>query len=246
MRILIKTYSDNKKKNSDDYVVFNSTCLNNSEDLFDEPLKIIGVCDGVGGNAGGKFASGFVSDRLSKQEAFPGTVDGLERFFGSVNNELIEYASREIDKKNMATTFSGLIASDSGLFLVHIGNTRVYRKQGQYLKQITEDQTMYQLLLDRGAYEDAEKCNKNEIYACLGGGRPDYARPIIIKQIDEIQNGDLFVITSDGIHEYVSIERLEKFIMNDADKDGDYLDEVLKNARENGSTDDCSLVLIRF
>ena len=97
MRILIKTYSDNKKNNSDDYVVFNSYCINNNEAIYEEQIRIIGICDGVGGNAGGKIASGFVSDRLTKQEVFPGTVDELESFFDSINSALITYAANEKD-----------------------------------------------------------------------------------------------------------------------------------------------------
>ena len=145
----------------------------------------------------------------------------------------------------MATTFSGLIFTQASVYLVHIGNTRVYRRQGMYLKQITTDQTMYQLLLSRCMYEDAENCNKNEIYACFGGGNSAYIQPLIIEKIDNIQDDDIFVMTSDGVHEYVPIENVESLIGMDSDRYEEQLSNIVMNARKNGSPDDCSIVTIR-
>lgn len=71
----------------------------------------------------------------------------------------------------MATTFTAMIISaEKGIF-AHTGNTRICQLNGSYLKQLTDDHTMYQYLLDTGNFEGAENCNRNMINSCLGGGR---------------------------------------------------------------------------
>ena len=97
------------------------------------------------------------------------STEYLKLFIEGVNKDLLYYASSSSGKENMATTLTGLImTSDSG-YLFHVGNTRVYGLQGNYLKQLTEDQTTYQWLLNIGQIDAAEKCSKNEITHCLGG-----------------------------------------------------------------------------
>ena len=56
----------------------------------------------------------------------------------------------------MATTFTAMIISaEKGIF-AHAGNTRICQLNGSYLKQLTDDHTMYQYLLDTGNFEGAE------------------------------------------------------------------------------------------
>lgn len=245
MQVTIKSFIGIGKDKSDDYVIFNEHAINNGEGEFSEELKVIGICDGVGGNAGGKMASGFVVDKIRSADIYPKTKQDMFSWFDQINEDLLSYANQDNSVNNMATTFSGLIQSEATLFLVHVGNTRVYRRQGMFLKQMTVDQTMYQLLVDRGAYEDAEICNKHEIYACLGGGSMDYIQPLFVNDIDVLQKDECLLITSDGIHDYVPIEKLEELLTNNSNTDEDRLNDIVLLARENGSTDDCSIVLIR-
>ena len=54
--------------------------------------------------------------------------------------------------------------------MIHCGNSRIYSLQGNFLKQVTEDQTTYQWLMATGNIEAAEHCNKSEIRGAFGGG----------------------------------------------------------------------------
>ena len=104
----------------------------------------------------------------------------------------------------MATTFTAMIISaEKGIF-AHTGNTRICQLNGSYLKQLTDDHTMYQYLLDTGNFEGAENCNRNMINSCLGGGRDDYLRNLDVKAFYEEKIPSGFIMTSDGIHEYNS------------------------------------------
>ena len=59
------------------------------------------------------------------------------------------------------------MTSGSG-YLFHVGNTRVYGLQGNYLKQLTEDQTTYQWLLNIGQIEAARSVIRMQITQLFG------------------------------------------------------------------------------
>lgn len=234
----------NKKQICDDIAIINEKAIN--DDFYEcetEKLRVIGVTDGVGGNSGGKDASSFVSKRLSQMD-FTGMVDSLKEQLLSLNKELIEYADGTLDRKQMATTLTIMVTVESKYFLAHIGNTRMYVGQGAYLKQFTKDHTTYQWLLDHGQGETAELCNKNEISACLGGGDQRLANQMEVRKVFEEGLPNCIIFTSDGIHEFVEIDRLEEMIF--AEKaDRDIVNEVIQEAEKNGSEDDKTIVIVR-
>ena len=125
--------------------------------------KIIGISDGVGGNAGGELASQFLCERvlsLSEGNILYKATD--------LNESLLKYAFSINGKEKMAATFSAVVFGEDTRIL-HIGNTRIYAVQGSYLKQLTTDHTTYNHLKLRGLHEEAEHCNKSEIVSCFGG-----------------------------------------------------------------------------
>lgn len=81
---------------------------------------------------------------------------------------------------------------------------------------------------------------KNEIVACLGGGNP--------KLVDRLTVFDLnhysaLLFTTDGVHDYVSIDLLEELISSG--KDGTTIcEEVLAAAVTAGSEDDLTVMLL--
>ena len=127
-------------------------------------------------------------------------------------------------------------------YLFHVGNTRIYGLQGSYLKQLTEDQTTYQWLLNIGQIEAAEKCNKNEITNCLGGGNAQYGSGVCVKENSALSSYKRILLTSDGIHEYVSIDDLEDFMYGNISEIT--MKGLLDKANKNGSSDDKTIIVI--
>lgn len=114
--------------------------------------------------------------------------------------------------------------------------------QGNYLKQFTKDQTTYQWLLDRGQIEEADICNKNEIIYCLGGGNLKYAAGICVNEYSTLNQCKRILLSSDGIHEYVSTDEFEDFILGDINEET--MKKIADEARSNGSDDDKTIVVI--
>lgn len=244
MKVYATTQIGVGKTVCDDSVLVNDVILNNdSVDICDAEIKMICVADGVGGNSGGKDASQFVLNQLASISDI-NDIDDLKTKLLYINDELISYSKKEVDKNQMATTLTGIAKCNDKLLLFHVGNTRLYAMQGSYLKQISKDHTTYQYLMMRGCYEEAEACNKNEIMYCFGGGNGSFASGLTVCEIYDGEIPKTLVLTSDGIHDYVSIDDIEEIIAREED-DSVIADRLISKARENGSTDDASIVLIR-
>ena len=182
MKISVGVQRGQNKLYCDDTVLVGKTIINDREVLIDDTVPFaICVADGVGGNAGGKDASIFVMQEILSLLPEYVEKNGLYKYFQDMNQALLKYGDQTSDKKTMATTFTGLFFVGDKIYLVHIGNTRLYSMQGAYLKQLTEDHTTYQWLINAGQYEVAEQCNKNEITACFGGGNTNLANSLELR-----------------------------------------------------------------
>jgi len=228
----------------DDIAIINDVVINDEHHQSEtDNLRVVAITDGVGGNAGGKEASMFVAEALSKM-SFAEDEGGIRTQLEQLNRDLLEYAATIPDKRHMATTLTAIIAGKGRCFLSHIGNTRMYVAQGSYLKQLTIDHTTYQWLLSHGQVEEAEHCNKNEISACMGGGTQSLLQQLEVKPVFEDGLPSILILTSDGIHEYVDIDRLEDLVFS-GEPDTEIIKTAMDEAEANGSTDDKTLVIIR-
>ena len=233
-----------KKACEDSALLGKSVIYDNEIQLELDAPTVICVADGVGGNLGGELASRFLLEKISEWNTVEYSEEGIRVQLSDMNTELLSYADCTEDKKQMATTLTGLVLDETDLFYMQSGNSRLYIMQGNYLKQITKDQTTYQWLKDCGNDEAAEACNKNEIRGCFGGGNSAYINSLVVKRIENGINVTKFLLTSDGIHEFVDIDTMESILAEGTD-DMETVKKLVGLALENGSKDDMTAVIIR-
>lgn len=194
------------------------------------------VADGVGGNNAGAVASQFVAEELGK-------CDHMIKNLTEINRKLIECSRADEAFAGMATTLAMVDFTEDSAKITYVGNTRVYAiVNGKYLKQLTRDDTTLEYLLATGQLDSftAESFErKNEITACFGAGSPVLLK---LKQID-ISGQDTLIVTSDGIHDYVSIDEMED-IYCAADDKVEFCKKLIDQAVENGSVDDASVMVL--
>lgn len=225
----------NKTENEDRVIVGKSIVAGGT--LYSEiDNGIIAVADGVGGHNAGAVASHFISNKLCCLKEI--CVDQLR----AINDELISVSETMEGLKGMATTLSGLLCTEGKPTLFSIGNTRVYLFQSRkYLKQLTTDDTTLNYLLATGQLspEDADAFErKNEITACFGGGSADLFKAKVT-YIEPLAAP--IMITSDGIHDYLSVDEMEDIIEQNGLTETS-CNELIKVARRNGSLDDVSII----
>lgn len=200
-------------------------------------LGFICVADGVGGNCGGAKASNYICSALAEAEGLH--PDMLQDYLYEENETLIQLSKTAPEYYNMATTLSGVYVLDDEMVLFHVGNSRVYAKQGKYLKQLTSDHTTYNWLMSTGNTEAAKACNKSEITNCFGGGNSSLMSKLTVTKCKGFAS---LLLTSDGVHDYVDIDQLER-ILNSETTGQEKCDQILAVALAAGSKDDMTVIL---
>lgn len=234
--ISIVTRAGAKKSHSEDAVLCGSRIVVNDACLLPIPSNsFVAVADGVGGCRAGEVASSFVLKALSAC-----APNDLYNQLIAINNRLLSEGKLQANRQGMATTLTGIYYSNDESILIHIGNTRAYSLQGKYLKQLTSDHTVYNWLKSSGRIEEAENCNQNEITNCFGGGDSKLIERLYVAPLPMTQT---LLLTSDGIHEHISIDDLEETLLMDTD-DLEKCEILLQKALAAGSTDDLTVVII--
>ncbi|MBQ9063879.1 MAG: serine/threonine-protein phosphatase [Blautia sp.] len=261
--IYIMTQAGHGRDISEDTVLVGKKLYTNVTDTVEIPDEgFICIADGVGGNNAGEVASSFVLEALTCHRWIDDsslTDEDSLRDEGSlaydeswtddsvmrnrlidINRRLITMSKKDSKLAHMATTLSGVYIKDKELKVIHVGNTRVYAMQGHYLKQLTSDHTVVNFLRSLGRTEEAEACSKNEITSCFGGGDEKLLSKLHIQSAKTVKT---LLLTSDGIHEYVSIDELEDILNLDIPNSEKCI--ALKEAAlDAGSTDDMTAVLV--
>ena len=233
MKIYVATQKGERKVQNEDRVVLNQSILSVGIHECECTEGFVAVADGVGGNNAGAVASQFVAEELGKCDH---TIENLTE----INRKLIERSRTYEALAGMATTLAMVDFTEDSAKITYVGNTRVYAVvNGKYLKQLTRDDTTLEYLLATGQLDasTAESFNrKNEITACFGAGNPALLK---LKQIDA-SGLDALILTSDGIHDYVSLDEMEDIYCTENDR-VKFCKKLIEQARKNGSMDDMSI-----
>lgn len=224
---------------SEDTMLANGQICKDGYFSFDVSGNCVAVADGVGGNAGGQEASEFVTNMLKNS-----AVGDVKETALHINEELITYAKAFPGKEQMATTLTALLFYDKKpASVLHVGNTRLSAIQGEYLKQITRDHTTVEYLRSRGDFDAADNAPQSEITSCFGAGNEAAISQLQVYEIDKNYAG--FVITSDGLHDYLDEEIVEDFIASRVFSE-DAFKSLVQQARDNGSVDDISVIIVNL
>jgi serine/threonine protein phosphatase PrpC len=236
---------------------------NHNEDNFSvlEESGLYIVADGMGGHASGEVASKMAVDAL--QEFFSATADDPERTWpykmdrskGYEENRLItgiklanlriyESAQRDPRQRGMGTTIVSIFAVDSGVYIAHVGDSRVYRIRDKQMEQLTEDHSLlndYIKMKRLTAEEIANFPHKNVIVRALG--MKDTVK--VDSRFEQPQENDIILMCSDGLSGPVSDEEL----LDIATTTGDLKSaaaKMIERANANGGPDNITVVLVRW
>lgn len=225
------------KVESEDRIIIGKSIISSGVFYTEFETGILAIADGVGGNNAGATASHFIANKLCVTEEISLSS------FSNANTELLNLSKQNIKYNGMATTLSGINVCNEKTTLFSVGNTRVYLLQSKkYLKQLTTDDTTLNFLLSTGqiSLDEAEDFDrKNEITACFGGGNLGLFK---IKMTDIGRLTSPVMITSDGIHDYLSVDQMEDIISTHGISNLT-CEAFIEAARNNGSTDDISIIL---
>ncbi|MBI2892964.1 MAG: Stp1/IreP family PP2C-type Ser/Thr phosphatase [Deltaproteobacteria bacterium] len=236
---------------------------NHNEDYFsvfeDENLYI--VADGMGGHSSGEVASRmavetirefFTSTGADPEATWPYKMDkhrGYEenRLITGVklaNLRIFEAAQRDAKYRGMGTTIVVLFFVEEGIYVGHVGDSRIYRVREGKLEQLTEDHSLlndYIKMKKLTEWEIANFPHKNVIVRALG--MKDTVK--VDTRFEAAQKGDLFLLCSDGLSGMVPDEELFKIVSGAPDLKS-AVSELIAKANAAGGTDNITCVLARW
>lgn len=174
-----------------------------NEQLSEEEYLFI-VADGMGGHLAGDVASRlgthtFIDIFRSLRASGTNIMDSMLHAIREANSAIINKASTDSSKRGMGTTFSALAIKDDLGYIVHVGDSRIYRVREGQISKLTTDHTFVEKMVEEGRITELEARDhpqKNILYMSLGA-RERFV-PESIESIP-IFDGDTFVICSDGL-----------------------------------------------
>jgi PPM family protein phosphatase len=223
----------------------------NNEDAFllEPDHGLFAVSDGMGGHSGGEVASGLAVETLRRGLGTVPDADYLGQPTVANRRALFKWLTRSVDSINqaiqnradaepvlqgMGCTLDAVLVRGNGLFVAHVGDSRVYQLRKGKLTRLTEDHSFGQMLLSSGALtaeEVAKHPQRNVLTRALG--------PFPTVQVDtayvEITAGDVFLLCSDGLYNEVSADDILRILSDNVEKaPAALIEAAIKNgARDN-------------
>jgi len=202
------------------------------------------IADGMGGHQAGEVASNLLVDEIEKaivQASASADVDWtcwLEIEINRANNKIFNQAKNNSEQSGMGTTGVVTIIAQNTCYIAWVGDSRAYLyRSGEInsLSQITQDHTMIQALLDKGAItkkEALESNNKNMLSKAVG----------IKKGVDvdvlsfPVHNQDIILLSTDGLHDSLEHLKFEQLVVK-IQTGLDVTAQLVAQAIDNGSKD---------
>jgi protein phosphatase len=218
-----------RKDNQDHYLVstlhktarVRATSLPNPE-LFELPSQRIAsfgmVADGVGGHHGGEMASRAAVEAIADyvketMTAFYSADENDEgAFFSALQDAAAECHRSVIERADAsgqptaATTLTLFVAVWPTLYILHVGDSRLYRFRGNVLEQLTRDQTMAQDLVDLGAMPKDAAARSPLAHVLTSAMGSSEATPFVTKA--DLKRGDALLLCTDGLTKHVTDARI--------------------------------------
>lgn len=238
------TDTGSTRENNEDAYLINKIVMTHAqmESSLSQPF-IVAVADGVAGENHGEMASRLSLELLSNIK-FSKKTD-LKKKIRDIHENLRCYGISHEDSLNMQTTLCALaVDEDNVAYSINVGDSRLYLFRESVLTQVTKDQSLVELLYDSGAITLDEKehhARRNIIFPVLGNvSSPPYTD---IQTVGNILPGDLFLICTDGLSDYASIEEISS-VLHQSIPLTKRLSALVTMSIKNGSQDNITIVAI--
>lgn len=171
------------------------------------------VCDGVSGEAAGELASRTCLTRLA--EVKYNKKINLKRRILEIHESITRQSRSSAEIANMQTTLCGIAVDEThALHCFNVGDSRLYRYRGGVLEQISRDQTLVQMLYEEGAITSEQKkvhTHRNVVLPVMGN-LEEAPKPDVITFLEGIEYGDVLLISTDGLTDYLTSGELEELL----------------------------------
>ena len=257
-RIIVSGVTDvgpKRDQNQDNYYVFGK--IKDASVVHDEveeervcgSIEIIAVFDGMGGEHDGEKATLAAAQSMDVLKCELENNDAIEE--NSLNVALKRYY--EFFKRRLqtnlhdyptgndvcGTTCAMIVLSQSSIVPIWIGDSRIYLFRNGNLYQITKDHTFAQERIDSGELK-AEEAKKTPAWHMLTKYMGAEEMFFSIGEKIDVQDGDRFILCSDGLSDMYDNAQLIELLKEDA---RGAFQKIQLDINENGE-DNCTFIIV--
>ncbi len=191
------------------------------------------IADGVSAAEAGKEASetcvqSFLSDYFNTPDAWT-VKTSSQKILTALNRWLYGQGQRFIDAhRGYISTLSILVLKSRTAHLFHVGDTRIHLLREGQLEQLTTDH--------------ATPISESQTYLTRAMGM-DIHLDVDYRKV-EIEPGDLFFLSTDGIHDHLPAKRIASLLGEAKDYEAT-CDQLIAEALDAGSTDNLTCQILR-
>ncbi|MBL1141501.1 MAG: bifunctional protein-serine/threonine kinase/phosphatase [Proteobacteria bacterium] len=232
LKVSVGQFSDKGSKPTNQ----DSCAVEIPDDVLRESKGIaIAIADGISSSEHSQEASyacvnGLLIDYFSTPETWS-VKKSVQQVLTALNSWLYNQGKNERNRhKGHVSTLSALIIKSTTCHVIHVGDSRIYQLREGYLKQLTVDHKTW--------------VSKEKNYLSRAMGADTHLEIDYSKHTVEV--GDLYVLTTDGVHEYVSEEDLLNMILENRDNLDKATEIIGRYAQSNGSPDNLSCQLLEI
>lgn len=175
----------------------------------------------------------FMTDYYCTSETWSVKTSAL-RVIRATSSWLFAETKRNIDAYDMdrgyVCTLSAMVLKSHMAYLFHVGDSRIYRLEGDSLEQLTED------------HRTVVSSVQSYLARAIGMAQSvdvDY-RAVPLKV------GDVFVLATDGVYEHASAREISQIIRSHGDDLDGAAQAIVKTAFDAGSPDNLTLQIVRI
>lgn len=207
--------------------------------LVDAPL--FAVADGMGGANAGEVASAIAIDTLHTSR---GDETALARAIETANATIHASSQSDAARQGMGTTVTALLVDGEDVVIGHVGDSRAYLYRGGRLQRLTDDHSLVEELVRRGALspEEAERHPQRSVITRALGAEAGV-------DIDMLrfaaEPNDVYILCSDGLTGMVGDAELERILGTPGDLQ-DRADRLVEAANRAGGEDNVTVILIEL
>ncbi len=195
----------------------------------------VAIADGISSSEHSKVASnacitGFLTDYYSTPDSWS-VKKSAQKVLTALNSWLYNQGKTETNQhRGHVSTLSILVMKSTTGHIVHIGDSRIYQLREGYLKQITTDHKTW------------VSKEKNYLSRAMGADTHleiDYSR-------HTLEAGDIYILTTDGVHEYVSEDEFLEIVHDNRTHLDKAAELLVRRSQENGSPDNTSCQIVKI
>lgn len=226
------THTGRKETNQD----FHGAYIPNGPALNTKGIAIA-LADGISTSSVSHIASetsvsGFLADYFCTPESWPVKKSALRVLMATnswLHAQTRQSPYRYEQDRGYVCTFSALIVKSTTAHIFHIGDARIYRLHENTLEQLTNDHRL--------------RISEDTSYLSRALGVNPHIE--IDYQALSLEQGDLFILATDGVYEHVTSSEIIDALKQHPDDLNQAAHAILERAYESGSTDNLTLQLVR-